>query len=418
MSGRASPTAAETRLARALWQAQFVSLLLLALTLPLAEAPKNVACGLVAIFWLLRALPTHEWGGRWDAFDTAFAAMVAAALAAAFLGDYRVGLSDPLRVVLVAWVVKRSALAPADYSRFAIATAIGLWLALGVGYVEYLRGHTFFLELPSVGQVNQSAIYIALLAMLALAWGVYGRDRPRWERAFAIVSAAFFELSLFVTASRAALLAYIAFVAILLAQYLWMYRDRLHARRLAAATVIVVGVSVVAAVATIGSQRLRPDSQHLAEKLLITESMDVRVQIWHLAFEAWRASPWVGHGPETFSRLGAEQVCVWRTTRGEGCVRERYAPANHPHSLYFAALAERGVLGAAALLLLLGVWAHALWRSAATEATELPWQGAAAAFVLVTVAGAFNTTLRVEHGSAALLLLAAWQATRVLRRRA
>jgi O-antigen ligase len=150
------------------------------------------------------------------------------------------------------------------------------------------------------------------------------------------------------------------------------------------------------------------DRKLTAQGLLTTASTETRIKHWHLAIEGWRQRPWLGWGPDSFQQLTVEEVCQWRKARGEGCERGLYLQQKHAHSLYAATLAERGIVGAVALLLLLALWGWSLVRSAGSAAQSWLWPASAAGFLIVLVAGTFNTTLRVEHGSLAVVFFGLW----------
>lgn len=396
--------------ARRLALAQFGLLAVFVIALPLAEGPKNIAAALFALAWLLQVAWLRDPGGRWDRFDTAFAALLGAALLAAWQGGYRGGLSDVVRIVLLAWLVKRSGLAAAAGVQLLLAAGAALWLALLIGLADYARRASLFLELPSVGHVNQSALYIALLAAAAFAWALQRAPDSRLARVAVTLSAAGFAAGLFVSGSRAALLAYGVFVAGF--SLLWLaraLRDRLARRRLLA--VLAAGALLLAGLLAVARfLPADPVMGTIGAKLTDSRSMPIRMAHWRLAEEGWRARPWFGFGPDAFHTLRPEQACQWRAAQGKDCDPAAYLPASHVHSLYLAAAVERGAVGVAALLLLLGVWGWTLVRSLRTEAARPLWAASAAGLVVVAVGGLFNTTLRVEHGSLALLMLALWLA--------
>jgi len=156
---------------------------------------------------------------------------------------------------------------------------------------------------------------------------------------------------------------------------------------------------------------MRPDAERLRDKLLVTTSIAQRGQHWRLALEGWRASPFLGQGPESFRTLTPQQACAWRAERKAPCNLDDYLSASHPHSLYLAALVERGAFGFCAMLYLLWIWFFALLRVDDDVRESRLWSAAAAGLVVVAVGGLFNTTLRVEHGTLAMLLLSFWLAS-------
>jgi len=138
------------------------------------------------------------------------------------------------------------------------------------------------------------------------------------------------------------------------------------------------------------------------------DSTETRIKHWRLAYEGWRQRPWLGWGPERFQMIKIDDVCRWRQEHGEDCPRDRLQEQIHGHSLYFSALAERGIVGVVALALLLAAWGWSLIASWRTAATSWIWPASASGFLIATVAGTFNTTLRVEHGALAVAFFGFW----------
>jgi O-antigen ligase len=406
-AGPAMAPATERRIHIALW----ILLCFFLFILPVGEGPKNIAAVFYLLLWMFRAAWTRDAGGSWDRFDTVFAFVMGSAALSAAAG-YSGDLMGVVRVFGVAWVTKRIVFSRREQMTLLAAGSVGLVVALAMAAVPFMRGSKTFLELPSVGHVNQSALYIAVLACAALGWSLQGRQWGRAWFASSVASALLFGLALLVSASRAAILAYGVFLVVVVLALLWRHGSDPYLRRLLAGGGVLLAVTCVGVVGLSTAYPKLSGTKLQAKNWSSGGSVDVRLLHWNLAFEGWRHSPWLGSGPDAFQQLTLDRVCGWRLQRGESCDPGRYAWASHAHSLYFATLAERGLLGAAALLSLLGLW---LWMLAAgaTQMLRSPlWMGSAAAFVVVAVAGVFNTTLRVEHGSLAMLMLALWLADR------
>jgi len=130
-----------------------------------------------------------------------------------------------------------------------------------------------------------------------------------------------------------------------------------------------------------------------------------RIEIWRTAIAAFLARPWVGHGPDTFALVFPrfQTPAYWQLEWG--------GIPFHAHSLYFQALATRGVFGAAALagLALAGILcARRAWRDDGLRPLIPPLASASAA---IAVAGAFGdigiggwTILAVLAGSLSSLV--------------
>jgi O-antigen ligase len=413
MSNDLAAIAAAPRQVRIEQRLRHAMLLLLALfvfTLPLVEAPKNLALALYLVVWCARALVSGDFGGRWDRFDTGFAVLLGSAMLSAY-GGYTGDISGVGRVVGVAWLVKRAPFSGKEGRFLAAAACLGLLVALPVGAIPFILRKTQFLQLPSVGHVNQSAIYMALLAAAAFGWWLQGAHAGQggWRRWGLGACATLFGTALLVSASRAAILGGAAAALVVLLTVGVGNAAAGGGRVLRRAALVFAGVAAVVIGVAVLAPQLSAEKLTPAE-LVHTKSMASRMQNWRLAYEGWRHRPFLGHGPDAYQQIRVSDVCAWRAERGQDCDPSRYLSAPHAHSLYVATLVERGLLGAAALALFVGLWAHGLIRSIRTAPVSGLWIGSAVALVVVTVVGLFNTTLRVEHGSLALLWMALWVA--------
>lgn len=375
-------------------------------SLPLVEAPKNFAAGLYLLAWVVRAVRSRDFGGRWNRFDTAFALVLVSALASGMAG-YGGDLHGVFRVFLIGWAVSRAPLPVRAGLVLPLAACAGVVVAIVIAAVPFLDGTRHFLELPSVGHVNQSALYIAILAAAAFGWWLQGSHQGGRRRAALALAATVCGAALLAGGSRAAVGAAGVAAVLIAAGILAAGRDprllRLLAR--AGATVLVLA-ALVAALGTFAPDL--SDRKLTLDGLVKSASTETRIRHWRVAVEGWRQHPWLGWGPDSFQQLKVDDICRWRAERGEACDREAYLQQKHAHSLYAATLVERGALGVLALAVLLGVWAASLLRSARTAARSWLWPASAAGLIIVAVAGTFNTTLRVEHGSLALLWFALW----------
>jgi O-antigen ligase len=221
------------------------------------------------------------------------------------------------------------------------------------------------------------------------------------------VSATVFWAALLVTASRAAILAALLAVACTAACAGWQARDgklrRVFTRAVATMGALVVLVAGLAAWSpSLSDHKLAPD------RLVTTYSMQNRMQHWRIAYEGWLQRPLLGWGPDGFQHLKVEEVCAWRHERGEICNPAQYVETKHAHSLYMATLAERGIVGMAALAFLVALWAWSLACTARSAASSSWWAASAVGLAVVVVGGLFNTTLRVEHGSLAAVFFGLW----------
>jgi O-antigen ligase len=407
------------------------ALLALAFVLPLVEAPKTMFAALFALAWVIGRVRERNWGGRWDAWDTIFALWFVSGLAvAAFAGikyqEWR-GASDLLRYVAVGWLVKRGGYNERTLVAVLMALVLGTACTLMLGYWIYLLKHLviwhyrpdlsvfevlfrirtgIMLELHSVGHVNHSSIYLAIVTGTAagLAMAFWSRLTPV-RRVLTVVFLFFLAGSLVVMASRGALVALGAVVAAL--SLAWWPRSRVPSIAMASA----IALLAVGAVA-LDLEIVRKQQQYAEQGLVLS----YRDTIWNAALAAADRYPLFGVGMDNYNRITLERIEDWRREAGKPFDPAQYTATAHGHSLYFNAIAERGWLGFGALAAALLAWGLSLARGYPMHRGSAPvwavWSASLSAWVVTAVAGMFNTTLHHEHGMLATMLLGLWLVAR------
>ena len=337
-------------------------LLAFCIFLPLFEAPKNFAwLGFVAA-WLLNRSRAGELGAQfvagWDWWDTLFAFWIASGyLVAAFAGlnQSEVGGAHELaRYAVLGWLVKRG-----GYSGKEIRWVLGALVAstvIGLAY-GYWRlwsgaGKSGTLQLHSVGHVNHTAIYLAIMFGVCASW-LFARWRV-WRagrRALALAICSLALVSLIVTASRGAIGAGLALLLVLGAAW-W---PRWRAPFIASLAVVALAA---AALVTFNAEVMRKQEVNAAAQNVLSH----RDGIWRMAIAAWERYPWFGVGMDNYSLISHERVRIWRTEAGKDYDAARYVQFPHAHNLFVNALAERGIVGFAALAAVMLAWLAALIR--------------------------------------------------------
>lgn len=386
-------------------------LLALCFFLPLLEAPKNLAWLGYAAAWLANRVRARDFGGRWDGWDTLFALWIASGFVvavAAQLGEFRGGewggAMDLLRYASIGWLVKRGGY-DARVQRWALgALVVSALLGLAIGYARMWSGigKSGTLQLYSVGHVNHSAIYVAIVLGVWAAWlfAAY-RDWPRATRLLGASVFAILFVALASTASRAAVGAGMAALVVLAAA--WWPRSRAPLATVAAA----IGL-VVAGAAFLGTDLVQKQEQYEARG----NPLSHRDTNWRTGMAAWKRQPWFGIGMDNYSQLTAERLRAWQAEEGKPFDPATFVYFPHAHSLYVNTLAERGIFGFAALFAVLGAWGWGLARGrpgpGASQDTWMLWGASASGLVVTLAAGLLNTTLHHEHGILAALLLGLW----------
>ena len=118
---------------------------------------------------------------------------------------------------------------------------------------------------------------------------------------------------------------------------------------------------------------LQPDVSIQQVRIEATYAPFSRLYLYRAALKMFRERPWLGIGPGNFS----EELYRRQAQQGESWEGLRVTAPWDPHSTYFGALAELGLLGCAAVVIVFGlaVWQilHAMRSAGAVPYTALLW---------------------------------------------
>jgi O-antigen ligase len=382
-------------------------LVVLAFVLPLFEAPKNILWVVFVAIWLLNRWRSRDFGGRWDHWDTLIALWIGSGFAvAAFAGihgdEWHAAL-DIVRYATVLWMLKRSRYADTIWAALISAILAGTIVGLAWGYYGVLvTKENYWLTLNSVGHVNHSSIYLAIVLGVALsATRAWWRDLSALRRTASIALLAFLVVALFWMQSRAAVGAAFIMAVALLTAYAGRRRGGLGL------------VALVTAGAVVATLLVSPLVVHKNRRFIEnSDALNGRGEIWRLGLAAWREFPLFGVGMGNFGRIDYERLESWSAKRGEIFEKQSFLPAAHGHSLYVTTLAERGLVGLGAVLAVLAAWALALVRripgASAPPLVWTFWGSAAGAWIITVAVGVLNTTLHHEHALLCMLLFGGW----------
>lgn len=165
-------------------------------------------------------------------------------------------------------------------------------------------------------------------------------------------------------------------------------------RRALLALAGLVAIVVVAVVASGWGERLAARARELVSSG--AGSGASRLEIWRTALAAWRASPLLGHGPDTFELVFPryQTAAYW--------IREWAGLPVHAHSIVLHTLATRGVIG----LLAGAAWAACLAGACATAWRREPASRPVVAALIALVAAYATAGLFGALGIAGALLVA------------
>lgn len=382
--------------------------------LPLFEAPKNILWVLYVLLWLGNRARSRDFGGPWDGWDTLIALWIASGwLSAAFAGlhaqEWR-GPIDLVRYGSMLWLIRRTRFAEGELVLIVAALIIGTLAALAFGYwrvVTAPMAKPRSLELRSVGHINHSAIYLAIVAGLALSatLAYWKQMASAWRVASLAVTTAL-ALSVVATASRGAIGA-MALLFVMIGCAWWR-----HSRGPVLAILCALAI-VAASAVTLRLDVVKKQAQYEEQGVSV---LSMRDKVWQMALVAVERYPWFGVGMDNYNQISPAAVRAWREQAGKPYRADDYHGTSHGHSLYLNTLVERGIFGLAALVAVLAAWLVMLLRTFPAGPVDplewTLWGGALSAWLVSVVVGTVNTTLHHEHAILSMLLLGLWLAWR------
>ncbi len=419
------------------WQWRLLVLLIYAI--PLREGIKNGLWAALVALWIIRCNLENSWPKIGRIGWAVFFWLAAGAWSSCFaieMDQSLKGFWDMLRSIVLIWIVsdslcnerKRAAL----FRHVVISTAVSCVIALLQYGWEASKPTAYLpklhLQLSSVGHFNQSAIYLAIGWLVALAVVLDNRIFHRHQLPGSSLFGKYHLKFRLLDDSPAwvagdfdkRLLKWTTVFLLICQRYLlkhfWVGRLSL----------IVIGLSLLAttgrfaiAVATFASAiilfRMRPSrwlvqfliwtlfavgvgmviSSSLRERVLFQGSFSNRVLIWQSAWDAMWARPWTGVGLNNFKNINLQT----RDPLTLGSV-------DHAHNLYFNTLAQLGIPGAIALLALLATSGALIWKYRPTmNRRELWFYGVGGGWFVIVLVGLSNTTLHHEMSMLFFILM-------------
>ena len=393
---------------------ELFALFAFAFVLPLLEAPKNLLWLVYSGLWIANRWRARNFGPAPDAWDGLIAVWIASGyFSAAFAGLHHqewISAFDLLRYGSILLFLKRAGYDEGVLRRLLFFLVSGTLIGLAWGYYGLrVTGARSTLGLNSVGHVNHSAIYVAIVFGIALAW-----VRESWltvtssRHAAGLTVCLALAFSLAVMESRAAVGA--AFVIVL-----FVLGARSVRKGKATWPVLVGALAIGAALLAAKPEVVRKNSMLLDKSNFLA----YRDAVWRTGLEGLREFPLFGVGMGNYSYVNFERIEEWRRARGEPLDRTTLRLQAHAHSLYINTLAERGLAGFAVLMAVLGAWAWTLVRdwppSGSSPVRWTYWSGALAAWLVAVLVGIVNTTLHHEHALLSTMLLGGWLSLRRVR---
>jgi O-antigen ligase len=358
-------------------------LLALALVLPFSLGATNIILGVLSPLALAGlVVGPLKWRRSWNLIFISIVVYACVGFATAALGtdpgrSYHDAIKDwhklwVIVVLLPSFSAKRETRVPwALAIAFSAAAIVGIWQSATerVGWM-WMRAHGWFHPV-TYGEM----MALALLGGLCLL--AHKEARRPWLAFYLALCGA----ALILSQTRGAALGLAAgFAAVC-----WL-KERL--RRW-----MVPGAGALAVAALVWE--VMPNGGRSFSALLHA-SQQGRFQMWGAAWRMFRDRPWTGVGPGNYNELFPNYF--------HGAI-EKQAVWGSAHNLFLHQLAERGLLGAAALVFVLGVLTLGAWRRAqkSSDARDLWAWGAMIAFLFMNI-----TEVAFQNELMTTLLLFIW----------
>lgn len=370
--------------------------------LPLFEAPKNIAVALVLLLWILTSLLSSNEQREWSKWETSVLFIILSGLASTYLGYYPsdkgiIGVGDILSYSLLFVIVRQAALTDSQKLILIIIAIISTVVTLLMGYwLHYFKGETSHLQLNSVGHVNHSGIYLAIIITTSIAMLV--RKFTTKGKLILLLALSFLVSSLLIMSARGAIIPVLIFIFTIV-----IFRHQ-PARSKIALTLVSIFSIVLLLVLFEGF------IDKTAGNFSTGSYSSKRIELANTAITSAQMAPILGVGLNNFGKITEADVKTWVESNGATYNSFNYFYSSHAHNLYFNTLATQGVFGLlsyAAFLTMLGyhLFTH---RPQNKPNIEWLWLTALGAFFVVVIGGFFNTTLHHEHGMLAMIIFGLW----------
>lgn len=391
-----------------------LSLLLYIIALPLFEAPKHIfaVCFIVfSLFCYGRAI--FCWRHFW------IVPIISSSFLAGLFSDWY-SLQNILAwvspvLVCLAIAINRSLVS--FHRNILLALVFSCLIAIHESFYQWLSPG-WIVEYPnfrSVGHVNQSALYLVLI--MPISWSLLELEDywpTNWNLFLRVLVGAFLLSGFFFLIVSRSMVAWIGFG---LAFILAVHRGRTALSTVLVALVLGVMCLLVASISQIGlanfsvTENLTKFSQEVMTKFdWQTKDGFGRLGLFYSGVIVWLDSWMFGSGIGSFRDVVNPtnvQQLIQDLSISQFADGVRLTYSSHGHSLYTTMLTERGVFGFAAVLGPICFWwfrfARLVWydKNRACFTVYLAF----VALTQVLILGLAQTTLHVEHGHVAFILV-------------
>lgn len=383
-------------------QLEFLSICLVAFTLPLFESPRHIFCLIYLCLFSYRilkektSLPRSNFGIYIILF---IAGNIIASLGAIYNGYEIKKLHDVIRYSLIGLMILYTPLSKRQLTIICLTLVTSTFLSITEGYYFFIQGARKTFELKSVGHINHSSIYILLTLGITLPLFIkYIHCKKRWAILFITnIALTFF---LFQTRSRATIIGLGIILFIFIIIIFILYKKSFY---------------VIFTTCLISTGLIILNPPNVIEKFIDKHNYfqgknTPREKLWNTAFHAWKKEPLFGVGHGNYSAITPEKMKQWyKNSNIDTTDSKKFMYLPHSHNRFMNTLAESGVIGLLSLIILLGGAAYLLLKhrmdAFSNQEVTFYWVTGANTLAIISLVGLFNTTLHHEHGLLSMILL-------------
>jgi O-antigen ligase len=374
-----------------LLQYEIASLVLTLIFLPSFEAPKHL---FLIIYVVLNIARQFKDGSlfKTNRSDLVFLFLISSlflsTIFSTFSGEEWRGLRSNLPILFFGWILARS-----NYKKkileilFVISILSFLPTFIYGAYEHFFLKRFYFFKIHSVGFVNASGIYLALMTGAALSIAITSVEKIK--KYFFFIIFLFFYIGLLYTVSRT------AFAQFLITGLIITFASIAYKKSYIFGLLSLLIITIIFNAPVIQKQLIQQSKN---------EVLAERDMIWNVAFEFSRSkSSFFGVGPKNYGLIDSNIIRESLDKRGELYDSSRYKYTDLTHNIYLSFFIERGVFGFLCLIGFMLFWIENLISTfkSRKECFYL-WGGSLSAFLSVFLAGLAHTTFSHEQGILAL----------------
>ena len=368
-------------------------------SLPLTEAIKNISWFLYIITWFYtrrKVFKNYEFlSGFLKPINIMLMLVIISPYIVATFSDVNLrewdGAWDVLRYGLVGITICNTKFSEKEISKIFQIMLLSTFLAILYGNYKFLSLQEQFIKLHSVGHVNHSSIYLAIILCLLLSIII---TFNKISVLFITYSVAFFCLlfSILEMAARGAIIP--LFISFLLIIFL---RKEMKNRFIIFSVFILLILSI----------------SYFFEIEFINKFMNAgtsnRIKLLNSSYLLFIYSPIFGVGLENsifyFEHERFLSVC---NSLGVNFNKDEFQTDHvHAHNFYMQSLVERGLFGTIPQILLLIFWIKTLisyHKIIRNKIMFIAWNTSLSSFLIISIGGIFNTTFHHENATLSLII--------------